>query len=79
MTKSLLTKRMATHGAIDQNFNLVSRLWSEWTGNYISPHDVAMMQLLLKVARIRTGDKQHKDHYLDIKGYAEIAERLVKP
>lgn len=40
----------------------------------INSHDVAMMMVLLKVAR--TNKSKKKDNYVDIAGYAAIAEKL---
>lgn len=40
----------------------------------IDSHDVAMMMILLKVAR--TNGKKKRDNYVDICGYAALAEKL---
>lgn len=47
-----------------------------WDKNYliIDKHDVAMMMILLKVAR--TNGTKKKDNYVDIAGYAALAARM---
>jgi len=46
-----------------------------WEGEFIiKAHDVAMMMVLLKVAR--TNGQKKIDNYIDIAGYAALAARL---
>jgi len=54
----------------------ISRLWSEYLGYPIDPHEVAICMLLLKVSRI-SEQAQHKDSYLDLINYATIAGELA--
>lgn len=35
----------------------------------------ALMNIMQKVARILGGDPNHLDHWIDIKGYAELARK----
>ncbi len=47
----------------------------EWSWEEIvEAHDVAMMMILLKVAR--TKGKKKRDNYVDIAGYAALAARM---
>ena len=48
----------------------------DWCDDYtvIDKHDVAMMMILLKVAR--TNGTKKKDNYVDIAGYAALAAKL---
>ena len=54
----------------------ISRLWSEYLGYPIDPHEVAVCMLLLKVSRI-SEQAEHKDSYLDLINYATIAGELA--
>lgn len=70
-------QRDAEYGSPEDNFQLVARLWSIWLDTEVSSQDVAMLMILLKAARIRTGTAT-EDSFVDIAGYAacggEIAE-----
>jgi len=43
---------------------------------YPPAHEHCIRQILTKLSRIATGDK-NEDHYRDIQGYAELARRVV--
>lgn len=71
--------RAATHG----NFNLqgsfaavVKRMARE-SPNYseLEPRQgEALDMMITKIARILYGDAQHRDHWVDIQGYAKLGE-----
>ena len=67
--------RENTYGIPEDNFKLIAALWSTYTGTKISPRDVAVMMILLKVARVRTGTN-HSDNFVDIAGYAACAAEI---
>lgn len=70
--------RQHTYGKPENNFKLIADLWSAYKGVEFTPHDVAMMMILLKIARISAG-KYKSDNYIDIAGYAACAaENEVK-
>ena len=54
----------------------ISKLWSEYLGYPIDPHEVAICMLLLKISRI-SEQAEHKDSYFDIINYATIAGELA--
>jgi Domain of unknown function (DUF6378) len=54
----------------------IAALWSAHLGHLITPHDVALMMLLLKVART-AGGTFNLDNYVDAAGYAGIAAELA--
>jgi len=54
----------------------IATLWSAHLGHSITPHDVALLLLLLKVART-TGGTFNPDNYIDAAGYAAIAAELA--
>lgn len=69
------------YGNPENSFALIARLWNDYlqggaglkptpvTMDIISPRDVAAMLALLKIARIRGGQK-HADNWVDLAGYA---------
>lgn len=73
-------EREQDYGTPEDSFALIGKLWAVYMGVDFTPKDVAMMMALLKVARIKNGDKA--DSFVDLAGYAacagEIAERSVQ-
>lgn len=67
--------RENTYGPPEDNFKLIADLWSTYTGVKISPRDVAVMMILLKTARVRTGIN-HSDNFVDMAGYAACAAEI---
>lgn len=74
----VLQNRADMHGAPEDSFRLIARLWNEYLaakfranpeGVCIAPHDVASMMVLLKLARIAV-TPTHSDSWVDIAGYA---------
>lgn len=59
------------YGKPEDNFEKISKLWSYYLTYPISKGDVAMMMILLKVAR--EGEKHKHDNLVDIAGYAACA------
>lgn len=77
--KEIVTKdRQATHGNAEDNFATIAAMWEAYINaaciagdNYdlcIAPKDVAVMQILLKIARAAS-NPLHLDNWLDICGY----------
>lgn len=62
-------QREQDYGSPEDNFSIIADLWSVYTGASITPLDVAMMMVLLKVARIKNGGGTG-DSFVDIAGYA---------
>jgi len=65
------TDRNVNYGEPERNFEVIADLWTvALRGNYLfSPHEVAMLMMLVKVARISTSP-EIQDHWVDIAGYA---------
>ena len=61
--------REKDYGTPEQNFGIIADLWSHYTDIKIKPEDVACMMILLKVARVKSGNGKH-DNWVDIAGYA---------
>lgn len=62
-------QRELDYGSPESNFGIIANLWSEYLGTKVTPVDVAMLMILLKVARIRNGGGSG-DSFVDIAGYA---------
>lgn len=68
-------EREQDYGTPEDSFNLIASLWTVYTNVPITPKDVAMMMALLKVARIKAGDKA--DSFVDLAGYAACAGEIA--
>lgn len=69
--------RQQTHGDRERSFGTAAQLWSAYTGHPLSPHDVAVMMALLKVARAKCGDVTARDHHVDGSAYLALAGELA--
>ena len=76
--------RQKAYGNKQTNHLNIATLWNAYLNGkplvktHISPHDVAIMMILLKIARTLTGDALAKrDTYVDIAGYSAIAGVLA--
>jgi len=67
--------REASYGDKTQNHKNIADLWSAYLGVPISPGQAAIMMLLLKVARTKTGSGT-EDNYIDMAGYAGVAGEI---
>ena len=71
-------ERAADYGELENNFDLIARLWNAYiTANKIplKAVDVAVLMILLKVARQISGNGK-LDNWIDIAGYAACGGEL---
>ena len=74
--KEYVTKdRAATHGDAERNFGLIAAYWSAHLNRNISPHDVAVMMTLMKLARMKS-NPAHVDSAVDAAGYSALAGEI---
>lgn len=66
--------RRKEYGSVKQSFGTIARLWSTVLGFQVTPMQVALCMIQLKVARQMNGHK--RDSLVDIAGYARTAEML---
>lgn len=76
-------ERQDAYGKPEDNFSTIASLWNLYIENrkvkysyLLTPHDVAVMMALLKIARIATGT-QKRDSYVDAAGYIGLAADLA--
>lgn len=63
------------HGDFADNAMIIAELWSAYKDVDFTPHDVAMMMALLKVARTKS-NPANKDNYRDGCGYIALASEV---
>lgn len=71
--------REQDYGTPEDNFTKIAALWSAWLGIEVTAIDVAMMMVMFKAARIKTGTMT-EDSFVDGAGYfacgGEIAAKI---
>lgn len=72
-------ERAESYGPAEDSFATIAAFWMDYLGNRcpdgIDAYDVAMMMVLMKVARAKTDIKM--DTFVDICGYAALAQRCA--
>jgi hypothetical protein len=74
--------RAKAHGNMWDTHECAAILWNAYlkvkreVGADIGAEDVALMLLLLKVARSQSGQEGSEDNYIDMAGYAGVAGEL---
>ena len=68
--KEIVTKdRQNQYGDAEDNFKIISKYWSLFLGYPVDPAEVAVMLILLKVARMGA-NIEYLDNWVDVAGYA---------
>lgn len=68
--------RAATHGEVEASFGKLAAVWSVRLGVIVTPAQVALMLVDLKVTRA-WGNPGHGDNWVDIAGYAACGGELA--
>lgn len=85
--KAAVADRGLNYGSPEDNFGRIALLWLTHLENRygdgtlgwkLDAHDVAMMMVLMKVARLEN-DPGHMDSWVDIAGYAACGGNLPTP
>lgn len=74
--KCVCGHREQDYGSPEDNFGTIANLWGAYKCVQFTPHDVAVMMALLKIARIKNGGGSC-DSYVDLAGYAACAGELA--
>lgn len=71
--------RADQYGGAEDNFQRIADLWNGHLAGRkpgpLDPHDVALMMILMKVARLQHSPG-HRDSVVDIAGYAGCIEKM---
>ncbi|ASW31398.1 hypothetical protein SEA_LOKK_54 [Mycobacterium phage Lokk] len=71
-------QRAKDYGDAKENHIRIATLWKAYTGVEFTPEDVAVMMILLKIARFMENG-YHQDTVVDIAGYAGVLEKMQLP
>lgn len=66
--------RRAEYGGVGESFGKIAKLWSVVIGKDVTPMQVVLCMICLKIARQMNGHK--RDSLVDIAGYARTGEML---
>jgi hypothetical protein len=67
-------QRRDDYGTVTESFTKIAELWSATLGKRLTPEDVAILMIQLKIARYLHG--RARDSVVDIAGYAGCLEKL---
>lgn len=70
--KCICGERDIDHGKPEDTFGMIGRFWGDYLGVPVTAHDVAIMMVLFKAARVKCGNYV-EDNYIDMAGYAACA------
>jgi hypothetical protein len=68
-------ERQRDYGSASHSFSTIADLWSAYLGHEVTPEQVCMMMILLKIGR-STKSAQF-DSLVDIAGYAALADTVI--
>lgn len=80
--KATVADRGVAYGGVEDNFARIARLWNMHLLNRsghegkLTPGDVAMMMVLMKIARLEN-QPDHPDSWTDIAGYAACGAEIT--
>lgn len=68
--------RERDYGPPGKNFATIAGLWTQVLGVQVTPQQVALCMIQLKMARLINGGGVKRDSFVDIAGYAGLAYEL---
>lgn len=74
---TIVEERGQNYGDAATLFNQIARRWSLTLGEEISPEQVVLCMLDLKLARL-SNDPTHTDSMVDVAGYAAVLAEVTK-
>jgi hypothetical protein len=68
--------RAEAYGSARDNFSVIADLWGAYLGCELGSHQVAVMMILVKVARL-VPTPTHADSWVDMAGYAALGGEIA--
>ena len=72
--KLIYGDRNKDYGHPKESTEKTAALWTAYLGHTITPDDVCMLMILLKI--VRQKNRYKRDNLIDIAGYAGVADRI---
>jgi hypothetical protein len=76
-TAEIIKERRTAYGHSKTMMASVARRWSETLGQTVTPEEVVLCLIDLKLARL-AHDPQHRDSILDVAGYAAVLDEVAR-
>ena len=73
----VIENRERTYGPAEESFAAIAARWSLVLGIAVTPAQVALCLIDLKLARL-TRDPKHLDSIVDVAGYAECLQEVTR-
>jgi hypothetical protein len=73
----IVKERRAAYGHSKTMMASVARRWSETLGQTVTPEEVVLCLIDLKLVRL-AHDPQHRDSILDVAGYAAVLDEVAR-
>lgn len=74
--KAVNGERQENYGSQRENFQRIADMWRVILGVPVTPQQVAMCMIALKLARLVHTNGQHRDSVVDVAGYAECLSKI---
>lgn len=78
--EAVLTARNVAYGEPEDNFKTIAALWNAYLAAIgprpLEPHDVAVLMILVKIARI-AATPEGQDHWVDSGGYSACGWQAI--
>jgi len=75
--EAVLTQRNAVYGDASRSLAIIAARWSLTLGVHVSPAQVALCMIDLKLARL-AHDPKHRDSAIDVIGYATLLSEVTQ-
>lgn len=72
----ILDERAATYGGVEDCFLRIAAIATQILGKPVTPHDVCMIQVAVKLGRLAENPAHH-DSYVDLINYASFADQFA--
>ena len=73
---AIIGERGANYGGVEDNFTNISLIMARTTNRMLSPYDIAMLMVAVKLARISQSPGK-RDSYVDAINYLAFACELI--
>lgn len=73
---AIIGERGANYGGVEDNFTNISLIMARTTNRMLSPYDIAMLMVCVKLARMNQSPGK-RDNYLDCINYLSFACELI--
>lgn len=70
--RKIVVERECTYGGAPKTLAAMAEMFSLYLDHPVEPHDVALIEILQKVVRLKQTRGLHMDSWIDIAGYAAI-------